>query len=404
LLSLVLVVAACGGGDDSSNNGGADGGSGSGGDAGGDGGGSGACPRTPAAADRTRYVVVAHPYTAGGSASPKFEVLKLTADGTLSRFEPARTFTLGSRAAFGVIPFTPDGQVGIVPLDNGNLGVFTLDGEGTPTVVDANFDGAFYADRVVIDPSGDKAWVIDRNTRENGGGVYSVTINCDGSLTDGAQVVAAKSPGGFGFVGSKAVLVAKDALDTSTAGDDIHLLDWSTATPTLLGGGDAFGDDNAITSGFALSHDGMTAFIGDSNVVGTNRVAVVSVGASDITPVTVFSTNVTDPSGIAASPFGDVALVTMAQPPDEGIYVLDKQGTNSTWRIRGELTYAGGGAQLPGDVVMIEQGQLAGHVLVSELSRVRQVTFGNGGTVTDTSSLVFGSGTEEILGAIGVTP
>jgi hypothetical protein len=400
LVLVLAVVAACGGDDSMSNNGGVDSGSGNGSDSG-----NGSCtrqPGVPAAADRTRYVVVAHPYTSDGSPSPMFEVLSVTSDGTLSRFEPARTFSLGDRMPFGVISFTPDGEIGIAPLDNGNLGVFRIDADGMPTVVDPDFDGAFYADRVVMDPSGERAYVIDRNTRDNGGGIYSVTIACDGTLTDGDLVAAANAPGGFGLAGTSAVLAARDVLDSPTTGDDVHLLDWSSATPTVTGGGDAFGDDTQVFSGFALSHDGGTGFIGDSNVVGTNRIAVVGVGTSDITPLKIL--DLTDPSSIVASPFGDVALVSSSQPPDEGLYVLDKQGPASTWQIAGELTYMGANPQLPGDAVMIAAGQLTGHVFVSELSNMRQVAFQNTGEVEDLGSLTFGDGLEEILGAIGITP
>lgn len=78
------------------------------------------CGRVAAAADRTRYVVIAHPYTTSGAASPAFEVLQLSATGTLSRFTPPRTFMLATRAPFGTITFTPDGEVGLVALDDGS--------------------------------------------------------------------------------------------------------------------------------------------------------------------------------------------------------------------------------------------------------------------------------------------
>lgn len=73
-------------------------------------------------------------------------------------------------------------------------------------------------------------------------------------------------------------------------------------------------------------------------------------------------------------------------------------------RKRGALAYVDGAAQLPGDVVMIERGQLAGRVLVSELSRIRQVAFRAGGTVEDAGSRKLPDGLEQICGAIGVTP
>ncbi|MBL9013171.1 MAG: hypothetical protein JNL83_03290 [Myxococcales bacterium] len=360
-----------------------------------------ACPRMPAAADRTRHVVVAHPYTTSGAASPVFEVLDLSADGTLARSSPPRTFSLGDRAPFGVIAFTPDGQIGLAPLDNGKIGVFALDDAGTPSVVDAAFSGSFYADRIVMDASGARAWVVDSNTRENGGGIYEIAIGCDGALTDRGLIAGARSPGGLAFAGARGIMAAREVL-TSASGADVHLLDW-TAPPTVIGGGDAFGDDDQVFSGFALSHDAKTAFIGDSNFGGNNRVAIVGVGATAITPITVIG-NITDPSGIATSPFGDVALVTSSQPPAEGIYVLDKGGPGGAWRKRGSLAYVDGAAQLPGDVAMIERGQLAGRVLVSELSRVRQVAFRASGAVDDVGSLKLPDGLEQICGAIGVTP
>jgi hypothetical protein len=362
-----------------------------------------ACTRSPAAADRTRFVVIAHPYTVAGDASPVFEVLQLSATGQLTRFASPRTFMLATRAPFGVIAFTPDAKVGIVAMDDGNLGVFTLDADGNPTVTQASFHGAFYADRVVMSPAGDHAWVIDRNTRANGGGIYQIAIGCDGTLTDGGLVAAGSSPGGLAFTGTHAVVPAHDLLGSPTTVVDVHLLDWSSPSPSLLASSDAFGDDNAVYSGFALAHDGATAFIGDSNFSGTNRVGIVSVSATAIAPLAVIS-GITDPSGIAASPYGDLAVVTSSQPPGEGIYILDKGGTGGTWQKRGAVTYMGAAPQLPGDVVTIDQGQLAGSVLVSELSSVRRLVFQSSGNVMDTGSLALGSGNDSIAGAIGVTP
>jgi hypothetical protein len=361
----------------------------------------GACARQPAAADRTRHVVVAHPYLANGDSSPMYEVLELSAAGTLTRFAPPRLFSLGARTPFGVIAFTPDGEVGLVAMDNGDLGVFRLDASGMPTVVHASFDGAFYASRVIVDRAGDRAWVIDRNTRPNGGGIYAVAIGCDGTLTDQGQVAAARSPGGLAFTGTQWVIAARDILD-SPVGDDLHLLD--LASPAVRrGGGDAFGDDDQAFSGFALSRDGATAFIGDSNFAGPNRVGIATVTETGVS-MTAIIPNITDPTAIATSPHGDVAVVSSSQPPGEGIYVLDRGGPDGAWRNRGELTYVGPAAQLPGDMTTIDRGALAGRVLVSELSNVRQLLFHATGEVEDVGSVSFGDGLENIGGAIGVTP
>jgi hypothetical protein len=361
------------------------------------------CARAPAAADRTRFVVIAHPYDKDGKSLPAFEVLELSAAGMLTRSSPPRTFMLGFRMPFGNISFTPDGKIGLAPLDNGKLGIFALAADGTPTVLDPGFTGSFYADRVVMHPSGERAWVVDTNTRENGGGIYEIEIACDGQIVDRGQVAAARSPGGLAFAGTRGVIAARDVLDSPKTGSDLHVLDFTTTAPTYAAGGDVFGDDDQMFSGFALSRDGSTAFVGDSNFGGTNRVAVAAIGASGVSARQVI-TMITDPSGIAASPFGDAAIVTSSQPPGEGIYVLDTGGSGGAWRNRGKLAVIGGNAELPGDLVQIDRGALDGRVLISELSRIRQVTFAAGGAVNDAGSLVFGSGLDEICGAIGVQP
>jgi hypothetical protein len=397
LLACVVLAAGCG--DDSNNSTMPDGNNGTMGD----GSGANGCPRTPAAADRDRYVVVAHPYNTTGQSASTFEVLKLSSAGALSAFSPPRIFMLGNRMPFGNITFTPDGKLGIAPLDNGKLGVFALDNEGIVTVVDPGFVGSFYADRVVMDPSGDLAWVVDRNTRDNGGGLYQVAIACNGTLTDLGQLAPARSPGGLAFVGTRAVVAARDILSSPSTVSDVHILDVSANPPTYVGGGDAFGDDDQAFSGFALSSDGTTAFIGDSNFAGPDRVTIATLDATSVTSFQVISM-ITDPSSIVVSPFGDVAVVASSQPPNEGIYVLDTGGTNGAWRNRGELTYLAGTAELPGDMVLVDRGTLSGHVLVSELSRVRQLSIDPSGSVTDSGSLLFGDGLEHIGGAIGIQP
>jgi len=361
------------------------------------------CVRDPAPADRTRFVVVAHPYDANGGRAATFEVLELSASGELTRPTPRRTFTLADRASYGTIEITPDGEIGLVALENGSLGVFRLDAEGNPSVIHEGLAGSFYATKVVMDPRGDRAWILEGNTRENGGGIYRVSIGCDGTVTDEGLYAAADLPHGLAFVGDRAVVAARDLLDSTTPGHDVHLARWGVS-PGALAGADAFGDDDAIVGGTALTSDGKTFLVGDTSAFSgvPNRVAVVGVGQDALTPITVLSP-IPDPQAIATSPFGDVAIVSSALDGD-AIYVLDTGGTGGAWRIRGELAYAGAAPLLPGDVATISRGALRGRVLVSELSSVRQLAFRDTGAVEDLGSLQFGDGLENIGGAIGVTP
>ena len=84
--------------------------------------------------------------------------------------------------------------------------------------------------------------------------------------------------------------------------------------------------------------------------------------------------------------------------------MLDDGGPGRAWRVRGEVTYMGASPMLPGDLTMIDRGALRGRVLVSENVSVRQLAFRAGGIVEDLGSLAFGSGLQNISGAIGVTP
>jgi hypothetical protein len=358
------------------------------------------CPRDPGPDDRARHVVVARPYDVDGNQANTWEVLDLSISGDLTRPTPRRFFTMG-RASFGTIAFTPDGEIGLVAQDDGTVGVFALDAAGVPSVVHAGFDGGFYASGIAIDPSGDRAWVIDGNWRKNGGGIYGVTIGCDGTLTSTGLAVAAKLPAAIAFAGGHAIIAATDVAD-SAAGDDVHAVTWG-GTPEAVSGADAFGAEDPIVGGAALTADGATFLVGDvSQFSGVaNRVAVVRVDGATVTPVSVISP-VDDPQSIVASPFGDVAVVASAF--GDALVVLDTGGPAGAWRVRGEVPYTSGNPLLPGDLAMIERGTLRGHVLVSENVSIRHLAFRANGDVDDLDALAFGSGLDQIPGAIGVTP
>jgi hypothetical protein len=364
--------------------------------------GSSTCGRV-LAADGPRHVVISRPYDTNGDAATKFEVLSLSATGVLARGATPVTFDM-HRTNFGTIAFTPDGKIGLVAQEDGSLGVFALAADGTPSVVTASFGSAtFYADRVIVDPSGDFAYILDGNTRANGGGIYAIRIGCDGTPTSLGLIAAGSTPGGLILDGDRALVAAGSLLDSAT-GADAELLHWmGTDLPTVTAGADAFGDDDAIVGGAALTSDKHTFLIGDKNSFSTtgNRVAVVTVGDTTLTPANIL-TMIADPESIQTSPFGNVAIVTTAD--GDAIHVLDDGGTNHAWQIRGLLAYTSGNPMQPGDTTAITRGALNGHVFVSELSSIRQVVFHDDGSVVDTGSLQFGDGLDQILGAIGVQP
>jgi hypothetical protein len=399
---LLFILAACGGGSHDTPMMDAPSGDGSG-----SGSGSAGCPRVPGADDKPRHVVVSHPYDDNGNGAPVFEVLDLSSTGELTRAQPPRTFMLAKRASFGTVEFTPDGQIGVVALEDGSVGAFALADDGTVTVTEPGLHGAGYIEKLVMSPDGDRVWGLDPDTVANHGGVYELGIRCDGTLEDHGAIVTGDVPRALVLDGAQAVLAARSVFDQTPGTNDVHLLDWS-ATPALVASADAFpgtgtdGLDAAIVGGAAATSDGAFVLIGDTAAVDLsntpNRVAVVSTSAGALTPVTVLSP-LEDPEAIVTSPFGHVAIASSAF--GDALFVIDDQGG---WRIRGQVTYTGGRPQLPGDMVELRRGAVRGHVFVSENVAIRHLVFHEDGSVEDLGTLAFGDGLSAINGVIGATP
>lgn len=383
---LVAALTACGGSNSSTGD--------SGVDAPGDGPGT-TCVRDPAPADRVRRVVVSHPFTADGMKSNAWEVLDLSQTGELSR--PGRTFTMG-RAFVGEVAFTPDGAIGIAAQEDGSLGIFALDDAGVPTVLHASFEGSFYAARVVVAPGG-RIFVLDTQWRDNGGGIYELSIDCDNNVKDLGLVAAAKLPAALEITESGRWIVAAVDIGASPMGADVHVV--ADSGTTVVASGDAFADDMQIVGGATLTADGSAFFIGDTSSFGAepNRIAVVPVTGDQLGTAYMIP-NVEDPIAILASPFADKAVVVSGF--GDALFTLEK--TAGTWAAGDEVAYMGGKPQLPGGAVMVSRGALRGLVLVAENLGVRRVEMFADGNITDRGLFSLGSGTENSTGAIGVTP
>lgn len=362
------------------------------------------CPRTAAAADRARKVVVSHPFAAdAGVKAKEYEVVDLSADGTLSHPATPVTFSMGTALSAPIV-FTPDGEIGLVAQDDGSIGVFRLPpGGGPPVVVHAAFDGGFYAGSIILTPDGARAWVLDSNVAKNNGGVYQVAIGCDGTLTSLGLVV----PGGGATALSllpddptKALLTAQKAFD-SPADKDVHLID--LALMSTIGSAAPFGDTDAIASSIAVMPGGKHALVADNGPIVGSRLAAVSLTASGVAPVAVLDTPY--PAAVVASPFGNAAIVLNDDSTDQ-IHVLSYDASNAAtpFVITGELAYKFPKPQIPCTASVIERGSLRGTVLVSENLAVRKVVFTPAGGVTDAARLVWAETFTNIIGVVGVQP
>ena len=372
---------------------------------------------------------MSHPFDQSQNAASDFEVFAIDTSGAIT--QPNVHLKLGPTTD-GQIAFTPDGAIGIVAEDDGTLGVFRLDATGAPTVVVATLSGSYYATSVVMDPSGARAYILDDQTVNNGGGVYTVSIACDGTLTDNGLLAGAELPATVIPVsGGNAVVAAKNFLGTppivdagpqnpapdggfdggpdagaGRIGNDAVLVQWPSASK-VVATANPFGDDLAIVSAAALTQDGRYVLLGDNSQFSgvPNRVGIVRVGAAGISAAGVVE-NVNDPEALVASPFDDTVLVTSAF--GNALFVLgaSPDGGSVPFTLVGPVAYSGGAPQLPGPAVMINRGGLLGRVLVAENQAIRQVQFAKAGVVTDLGPTATGDPNDltSIVGAIGVQP
>jgi len=357
-----------------------------------------------------RKVVVSHPFDAsGGDSDTRYEIFDLSESGTLSA--TGVEVNMGHTHS-GVMAFTPDGKVGIIaqdmeapPHDVASLGVLGFDANGNATVVQDHFTADFFPGQVVMDPSGQRAYVLDGNWRNNGGGVYSVRIGCDGTLVSEGMVFASKLASRMVWLPGEplgALLAAHDAFD-SPQDLDAHLLGWDK--PAWIAGTDAFPDDNAIISALAVMPDGQYALIGDNSEFSgvDNRVGILHVSGNALSSLAPL-TPINDPFAIVASPYDNAALV--ASGYDNALILLSYNPSNALapFAKAAAISYQGADPQLPGDAAVIDRGSLKGLVLVTEVSGIRTLTFQANGTIVDHGLWPVSGGSESIVGMIGLQP
>jgi hypothetical protein len=365
--------------------------------------GSGGCPREAAPADRSRKVVVSHPFDSDSNPDNRYRVLELSSEGELS--DSGTVFRMG-RSTGGEIAFTPDGRIGIAPQEDGTLGVFRFDDQGEPVVVHDRFDREFlYASRVVMGPRGDRVWILDTEFEDVGGGLYRAWIGCDGRLSGVDKILPAQLAYHLKTLGDGRAVLAAKGVSGEVGSSDAYLLDGWDGTPEVLDQADAFGDDEAIMNSTAVTSDGQFMLIGDNGELSDppNRIAIAAIGQDSLSPVQVIS-DFRDPNELIASPFGDLVLAVSGYR--DAIFALNyaPDGGDEPFSVRGELDYEGPRPRLPGEAVMVRRGPLEGLVLVVQTSEVRRLRFEGGGEVTDLGAFDLGDGVGSLTRAIGVQP
>lgn len=349
------------------------------------------CWDAPTDPDRRRFVVVSHPFAGPGINGETYELLSLYPDGTLA--EMGTTFKM-RRATDGSIAFSPDGRLGIATQTDGTLGVFTLTDTGLVTVIYTAFgDDDFYAREAVIDTDEGVVWVVDGNWPNNGGGLYRVPLDCvTGELGTPIRVMPSKlAVTLMQRKNADDLLVATSIGDSDTI-DDAHLVNMETFVASASG---PVLDDLAIRSGAALVADEWL-IVGDNSAFSgiPQRVAISHLTNGDIVPHATFE--MSDPYDVAASPFGNAALVTSGIR--NAVWLLSLE--DGEWSLGSIIARA----QLPGAMVTIDRGTLTGMVLLAENLGVRQLHFLGSGEAIEGAFLDLGRDETDVVGTIGVTP
>lgn len=353
--------------------------------------------RTPSDDKQVRKLVVARPYDENGASSGLFVVHDVALDGSVS---PVRDqFTLGNRAVTGKILFTPDGEVGFVRLDRGEIGIFRFNQQGGVEVIDSGFMASKYVSKIFMDPTGEYLYMLNSSFRNVDGGIYRAKIECDtGTLRDEGLIQASKLAYNMAFSGpEKAFLAAVDVADSEEP-NHVHELAIGQ-TLSRVASGLAFVTDDVGLAGFAITRDAKFGIVGDAGLFSNNSISVVTLPGG-IEPVQNFP--VVDPQDIVVSPYNNAAIVLATQ--DDDIFVYDvNTANNEPLTLRGSLTRSAP-SLLPSDAVMIDRGDLRGHVYITENVAIRHIAFRQGGSVDDLGLTGNGEGLDAISGAIGVQP
>lgn len=340
------------------------------------------CRATPRDADADRVVLVNLPFDGSGQDWAAFQ---LGADGSLT--DTGATLTAGE-AYLNPGVFTPDGSLGVVALEDGTISVFSVDDAGTVAVVDAGWTSGFYAVGLGMDPTGERVWIADQNWVDNGGGLYAIDLDCETGLPSVAadlpvdpagRLVPAKLPAAALPVPGRPdrlVLVGGE-----NGLDDVTLVD--TTTGTVLDAVDAFDDpEDAFLGTGAITPDGSLVLLTDTSSWSEREqeVAAVALDGDTLRPAGV--DDLFDGVGLAVDPGGSTALASSGFA-DELIRLALHPDQPDAVTVAGTLSTDGGPPQLPGGMVVVQRGALAGLVLVSEVYGLRSVMLGEDGAATD---------------------
>lgn len=362
------------------------------------------CGRAIRGADDPRVVVFARPYEDSAAKASTFGTGVLAADGTLTLNE--ETFDLG-RATTGTFAFARDGAVAAIHQEDGSVGIIRID-DGVVTPVTSYTGEALYASGVAEDPTGNGVYILDVNWPNNGGGLFHLSLACDGTPSDERLVIQSKNLRAMAWIDRSAGIALVDSVDF-LGGDvigDVHRLAVSSSqVGTTLESLNAFDADPIVTA-IAVTPSSVggnrLALVSENSAFSgvPNRVVAVRLPDSG-EPMTVAQTlrGISDPFNMVLSPDGKTAMILSGDGGNRLIPVaLDPSADNPL--VEGVPL----ASPLPGDAVVIARGALTGHVIVTQVTGLRQVAFAPDGSLVDLGLVEISQTLSGLPGALGVQP
>lgn len=337
------------------------------------------CRATPRDADADRTVLVNLSFDGSGDG---WAVLTLAADGTLT--DTGETVT-GGRTYLNPGVFTPDGSLGVVALDDGSLTIFSVDDVGGVEVVEAGWTSGFYAGAVGMDASGERLYVADQNTVDNGGGLYVIDLDCETGLPSVPTDLPVDAAGWLVPGRLPATVLPlpgrfdRVAMVGGVDGNDLTLVD--STTGDVLDAIDVFGDDASLAFG-AVTPAAELILLTDISAWSDEDNSIAAVAIDGDTLTAAGRTDLFDGVGLAVGPLGTTAVVSSGYADDILRLGLDATSAAAV-SVAGSLSTSGGSPQLPGGMVTVQRGSLAGHTLVAEVTGLRSVMIGIDGEALD---------------------
>lgn len=354
----------------------------------------------PGPADKPRVVLIGQPFTT-------MPAVRGTTIRTLSLPMNGQLVDVGVRLDVGFKPeriaFVPSGELAIVLGEDGEVASVRVTSERVLSVVDQlALPRGGYSDLHIM-ADGQTIFALNEDVGATSG-VYTLHLDCDGRLTqDTAAFYNLRLMSSMAFAGApdRAVVLGGQAVFAPIDNDDLRIFQRTNGRWTQTAAFDLW-SDGIDASRIAVSPDGRTLIVPNGSPFSTQGGTVM---VADVSPTAISGPrllpNMDDAREAIFSPDGRTALVTLLQPGR--VVVLADRGAGFV-----EVSRVAG-IGLAEQIAMVSRGTLSGRVILPSVDsaagpNVASLEITGPGMVRDLGQVNLGMASEDIPGAVAVTP